>query len=147
MRSHQDNASAPLLDRGDSENAAPGRDELDARSLKPDLNPWRVLPISLLASLGIAATVASTIYAYADLLCADPTSCKDAEQSKYAAVVAVANGITHTVAILILGPLERLVKRRLKAGLVIWLACRAASVLCVIVGGIVLCILPSIWSS
>ncbi|KAK2870571.1 hypothetical protein FQN49_003084 [Arthroderma sp. PD_2] len=95
---------------------------------------YRVLPISLFASLGMAATVATTIYAYADLLCADPTACKDTEQSAYAAVVAIANGIAHTVAILILGPLEHLVKTQLKSGLALWIVCRSASVLCLVLG-------------
>ncbi|EFR00307.1 hypothetical protein MGYG_03308 [Nannizzia gypsea CBS 118893] len=85
---------------------------------------YRVLPISLFASLGMAATIATTIYAYANLLCADPTACKDGEQSAYAAVVAIANGIAHTVAILILGPLEHLVKTQLKAGLAVWICTR-----------------------
>ncbi|EFE39230.1 hypothetical protein TRV_06052, partial [Trichophyton verrucosum HKI 0517] len=96
---------------------------------------YRVLPISLFASLGMAATIATTIYAYANLLCADPKACKDGEQSAYAAVVAIANGIAHTVAILILGPLEHLVKTQLKAGLALWIVCRAASVLCLVIGG------------
>ncbi|EGD88893.2 hypothetical protein H113_03848 [Trichophyton rubrum MR1459] len=96
---------------------------------------YRVLPISLLASLGMAATIATTIYAYANLLCANPKACKDGEQSAYAAVVAIANGIAHTVAILILGPLEHLVKTQLKAGLALWIVCRAASVLCLVIGG------------
>ena len=91
--------------------------------------------ISLLASLGMAATIATTIYAYANLLCANPKACKDGEQSAYAAVVAIANGIAHTVAILILGPLEHLVKTQLKAGLALWIVCRAASVLCLVIGG------------
>ncbi|EZF74501.1 hypothetical protein H105_03839 [Trichophyton soudanense CBS 452.61] len=95
---------------------------------------YRVLPISLLASLGMAATIATTIYAYANLLCANPKACKDGEQSAYAAVVAIANGIAHTVAILILGPLEHLVKTQLKAGLALWIVCRAASVLCLVIG-------------
>ncbi|GBF64168.1 hypothetical protein TMEN_6852 [Trichophyton mentagrophytes] len=95
---------------------------------------YRVLPISLFASLGMAATIATTIYAYANLLCADPKACKDGEQSAYAAVVAIANGIAHTVAILILGPLEHLVKTQLKAGLALWIVCRAASVLCLVIG-------------
>lgn len=83
----------------------------------------------------MAATVATTIYAYADLLCTDPTACEDTEQSAYAAVVAIANGIAHTVAILILGPLQHLVNRYLKAGLFLWISCRAASVVCLVIGG------------
>ncbi|KAE8367006.1 hypothetical protein BDV27DRAFT_170276 [Aspergillus caelatus] len=92
------------------------------------------LPVSFLASLGMAATVATTIYAYADLLCTDPTACEDSEQSAYAAVVAIANGLAHTIAILILGPLQHLVNRYLRAGLFLWIICRAASVVCLVIG-------------
>lgn len=96
---------------------------------------YRTLPVALLASLGMAATTATTIYAYATLLCEDPTSCNDGEQSSYAAAVAIASGIAHAVAIMILGPMERLVKKHLQAGLRIWIVCRATSVTCLVVGG------------
>jgi hypothetical protein len=96
---------------------------------------YRTLPVALLASLGMAATTATTIYAYATLLCEDPTSCIDGEQSSYAAAVTIASGIAHAVAIMILGPMERLIKKHLYAGLLIWTVCRATSVLCLVVGG------------
>ncbi|GIK05276.1 hypothetical protein Aspvir_009380 [Aspergillus viridinutans] len=95
---------------------------------------YRTLPLALLASLGMAATTATTIYAYADLLCEDPTACKDGEQSAYAAVVAIASGIAHAVAIMILGPMEQLIQKHLRAGLLIWILCRATSVLCLVIG-------------
>ncbi|EAW11031.1 uncharacterized protein ACLA_066670 [Aspergillus clavatus NRRL 1] len=95
---------------------------------------YRTLPVAFLASLGMAATTATTIYAYANLLCEDPTSCKDGEQSAYAAAVAIASGIAHAVAIMILGPMERVIKKHLRAGLLIWIVCRATSVLCLVIG-------------
>ncbi|KAF7122049.1 hypothetical protein CNMCM5793_000004 [Aspergillus hiratsukae] len=49
----------------------------------------------------MAATTATTIYAYADRLCEDPRACRDGEQSTYAAVVAIASAIAHAVSILI----------------------------------------------
>jgi hypothetical protein len=72
---------------------------------------YRMLPLVLLASLSMAATTATTIYAYADLLCEDLTACKDGEEGVYAAVVTIANGIAYAVAIMILGPLEQLIKK------------------------------------
>jgi hypothetical protein len=72
---------------------------------------YRTLPLALLASLSMAATTATTIYAYADLLYEDPTACKNGEGGAYAAVVAIANGIAHAVAIMILRPLEQLIKK------------------------------------
>ncbi|GFG11180.1 hypothetical protein IFM61392_06780 [Aspergillus lentulus] len=95
---------------------------------------YRTLPLALLASLGMAATTATAIYAYADLLCEDPTACKDGEEGAYAAVVAIANGIAHAVAIMILGPVEQLIKKHIRAGLLIWIVCRATSVLCLVIG-------------
>ncbi|GFF57411.1 hypothetical protein IFM51744_09199 [Aspergillus udagawae] len=82
---------------------------------------YRTLPLALLASLGMAATTATTIYAYADLLCEDPTACKNGEQNAYAAVVAIASGIAHAMAIMILGPTEQLIQKHLRAGLLIWI--------------------------
>ncbi|GIC86257.1 uncharacterized protein Aud_002625 [Aspergillus udagawae] len=95
---------------------------------------YRTLPLALLASLGMAATTATTIYAYADLLCEDPTDCKNGEQNAYAAVVAIASGIAHAMAILILGPMEQLIQKHLRAGLLTWIVCRATSVLCIVIG-------------
>ncbi|GMF95864.1 unnamed protein product [Aspergillus oryzae] len=100
-----DSETAPLLSERVSTDNPPIHNEAPSQH---HVTASQFLPVSLLASLGMAATVATTIYAYADLLCTDPTACEDTEQSAYAAVVAIANGIAHTVAILILGPLQHL---------------------------------------
>lgn len=129
------NDRTPLLARRASYVALPGISSSHHHIKGNRFAAQSFLPISFLASLGIAATVATTIFAYADLLCADPTDCKGEEQSAYAAVVAVTNGISHAAAILALGPLERLIKTRLKAGLVMWIICRASSVVLLVIGG------------
>ncbi|GMF79346.1 unnamed protein product [Aspergillus oryzae] len=100
-----DSETAPLLSERVSTDNPPIHNEAPSQH---HVTASQFLPVSLLASLGMAATVATTIYAYADLLCTGPTACEDTEQSAYAAVVAIANGIAHTVAILILGPLQHL---------------------------------------
>ncbi|QMW46803.1 hypothetical protein G4B11_010258 [Aspergillus flavus] len=126
-----DSETAPLLSERVSTDNPPIHNEAPSQH---HVTASQFLPVSLLASLGMAATVATTIYAYADLLCTDPTACEDTEQSAYAAVVAIANGIAHTVAILILGPLQHLASKYLKAGLFMWIICRAASVVCLVLG-------------
>ncbi|KAE8152944.1 hypothetical protein BDV25DRAFT_137346 [Aspergillus avenaceus] len=126
-----DSETAPLLSEGGLTDVPRIPDQTHSER---HATASQFLPVSLLASLGMAATVATTIYAYADLLCADPTACEDTEQSAYAAVVAIANGIAHVVAILILGPLQHLVQIYLKAGLYLWVSCRAASVVCLVIG-------------
>ncbi|KJK66605.1 hypothetical protein P875_00128088 [Aspergillus parasiticus SU-1] len=105
-----DSETAPLLSECVSTDNQPIHNEAPSEH---HVTASQFLPISLLSSLGMAATVATTIYAYADLLCTDPTACEDTEQSAYAAVVAIANGIAHTVAILILGPLQHLGDERI----------------------------------
>src|SRR5689334_1185262 len=45
----------------------------------PDEYIGRVLVIALTASLGMAATAATTVYAYADIMCKDPLHCEEHE--------------------------------------------------------------------
>ncbi|RHZ65248.1 hypothetical protein CDV55_105758 [Aspergillus turcosus] len=119
----------------EAEPLLPSSEAIRGTIQNPQNAAYRTLPVALLASLGMAATSATTIYAYADLLCKDQTACKDSEQSAYAAVVAMASGIAHAVAFMILGPMEQLIKTHLRAGLLIWIVCRATSVLCLVIGG------------
>lgn len=89
----------------------------------------RVLPLSLTLSLGMAATAATTVFAYAVIICADPAHC-DADQEKgaYSGAVAVATGIANLCGALVLGPLQAVVRLNLKAGLFAWIAARILSV-------------------
>lgn len=89
----------------------------------------RVLPLALSLSLGMAATAATTVFAYAVIICADPAHC-DAEDEKlaYSSAVAVATGIANLLGVLMLGPLQAAVRLNLKTGMFAWIAARAASV-------------------
>lgn len=113
----------------------------------PDDDPWkattkisvahahRILPVALSASFGMAATAATTIFAYAAIVCADPAHCNTKEQSKYAGAVAIATGVANICGVLALGPLQFSMKGRPKVGLFFWLASRATSVAVLAIGG------------
>lgn len=98
-------------------------------------NAISVLPIAFLAALGMAATAATSIFAYASLLCKDPTNCQESEQNKYAESVAIAVTIANVCGLLALGSLERLSRNHRKTGLALWIVCRAMSVVILAVGG------------
>ena len=94
-----------------------------------------VLPVPLLAALAMAATAATTIYAYADLMCKDATRCKDTERNSYARTVAVAMTIANICPLLTLGTMAKISKRSQKVGLVAWIVCRSMSVAVLALGG------------
>jgi hypothetical protein len=122
----------------DDENAflpTPDTSSLTELDIDGDKTATRVLPLSLLASLAMAITSATTIFAYAELICDDPAHCRESESNAYAAAVATAVCISNICGTLTLGPLERLVKKNQKAGLMIWLLFRASSVAVLAVGG------------
>lgn len=99
------------------------------------LNPVSILPIPFLAALGMAATAATTIFAYAFLLCKDPRKCDDSEQRGYAGYVALSVSIANICSMLVLGSLEKLSRRHRKAGLALWIVCRSMSVAMLALGG------------
>jgi len=94
----------------------------------------RVLPIALSASVAMAATAATTVYAYAVIICANPAHC-EGKQSAYAGSVALATAIANVCGILALGPLQEAIKTNPKAGLFFWLVSRAMSVIVLGVAG------------
>jgi hypothetical protein len=96
---------------------------------------FKVLPIAFFASLSMAATSATTVYAYAHLVCADPSACKDSERNTYAGAVAISTCVAHVSGIFVMGFLERLVKTNQRSGLLLWLGCRAMSVCLLVLGG------------
>ncbi|OTA66118.1 MFS general substrate transporter [Hypoxylon sp. EC38] len=105
------------------------RPKNSALKVIPDEYVHRVLFLALSASVAMAATAATTVYAYAVITCADPAHCKDDERGAYAGAVAVATGIANTCGILALGPLQEAVKSNPKAGLLFWLVSRATSII------------------
>lgn len=137
-----DDETTPLAPNRDSYNdeptsSSPVFDRHRKVSVKviPEQYISRVLPLALSASVGMAATAATTVYAYAVIMCANPSRCKDAEQSAYASAVALAAGIANVCGILTLGPLQDAIKFNPKAGLFFWLASRATSVAVLAVAG------------
>ncbi|KAF3058431.1 hypothetical protein GL218_05724 [Daldinia childiae] len=94
----------------------------------------RVLPIAFTAAFAIAATAASTVFAYASLMCEDPAHCQPAEQKDYAEVVALATTIANVCAIVAVGPLQQLIEGQPKIGLFLWLVFRALSILVLATG-------------
>jgi hypothetical protein len=88
----------------------------------------RVLPVAFTAAFAIAATSATTIYAYAQILCADPAHCKADEQNRYAAVVAVATTVANVFGVVAVAVLQKWTKTQPKLGLCFWLLSRGTGV-------------------
>jgi hypothetical protein len=95
----------------------------------------KVIPFALLASLAIAVTSATTVFAYASLICRDPAHCQGAESSDYAAAVAVAVFLANIAGTFALGPLGQLVTRHQAGAMWVWIIFRAASVVVLALGG------------
>ena len=96
--------------------------------------PVTILPLSLLAALAMAATAATTIFAYADLICKDPKDCQHEERNMYAGAVAAATCAANIGSMLALGTLERLSKKNYKVSLILWFALRSMSVAMLLIG-------------
>ncbi len=97
-------------------------------------SPRQILPLALFAALAMAATAATTIFAYASLLCKDPTRCRKIERNVYAGAVAGATCIANLCGFLLLGTLERLSRKNHKAGMLLWFSLRSMSVVMLLVG-------------
>lgn len=112
-------------------------DNQDEDSAVPfDVTPYyKLLPLALLAALAIAATSATSVFAYASLLCRDPRHCGDDERGVYAGAVALATTLANICGLLLLGPLERISRKSQTRGLMLWLVCRSSSVLLLALGG------------
>ena len=98
--------------------------------------PYAVLPLALFSALAMAATAATSVFAYAFLLCKDPTQCTESESHSYAGAVAVATCIANLCGILVLGGLEKLSRKNQKLHLLLWLLCRSMSVVALASGGL-----------
>ncbi|ETS77610.1 hypothetical protein PFICI_09672 [Pestalotiopsis fici W106-1] len=97
----------------------------------------RFLPIAFTASFAIAATSATTIYAYASITCADPARCQDEEQDRYAGVVALATTVANFFGVLAVGFLRPWTESHPKLGLYFWILCRATGIAILAVGVLV----------
>lgn len=86
----------------------------------------------------MAATAATTVFAYAVILCEEPAHCRDDEKGSYAGAVALAAGIANVCGILALGPLQHAVQLNAKYGLFFWLMSRATSVAILALAGTIL---------
>jgi hypothetical protein len=95
-----------------------------------------ILPFSFLAGLGMACTAASSIFAYATLLCEDPRHCRNMEQTRYIGSIAIAVTIANIFSLLALGPLEKISRSRRKLSIALWICCRAMSVVMLALGGL-----------
>lgn len=119
-----------LINRAMEEPFFRGDSNLDVETV----NAISVLPLAFLAALGMAATAATSIFAYASLLCKEPTHCQKSEQSRYAKSVALAVTIANVCGLLVLGSLEKLSRNHRKVGLALWVICRSLSVVVLAVG-------------
>ena len=111
--------------------ATPAISPYVARGFAPEL----VLPIPFLAAVGVAATAATTVFAYAVLLCKDPTRCESDERAAYSTTVVTASLIGNVAALLMLGPMEKLVAKDKRSGLLVWLVFRSMSIIVLALGG------------
>ncbi|KAL1856871.1 hypothetical protein Daus18300_010634 [Diaporthe australafricana] len=134
MHQHE---SAPLLrDGGEDDDPGPPSDEAcpsQTRITQVDAASGRVLPLALLASLAMASTAATSLFAYAALLCKDSQHCREDETSRYAGFVAGVTSISNVIGMAALGYLQKLAANG-RAGLMLWLICRSMSVAMLLVG-------------
>lgn len=106
---------------------------------KPSPSLTRVLPLALIASIGVHMTAASTVFVYASLFCVHPQRCKDAEQRQFAGSVATATALANIAGLVSLGYLERLIQTSTRVGLTVWFGCRGLGVLGLTAGGTLQC--------
>ncbi|KAH7048237.1 major facilitator superfamily domain-containing protein [Macrophomina phaseolina] len=110
-----------------------------ATQVLPGIAPglYFVLPVAFLCSMGMAATSATTIFAYETLLCEDPSNCSQQETERYSATVAFSVAISNFCAVLVLWLLPLLPQGNPKTTLYFWIFTRASSVFVLAIGGYV----------
>lgn len=104
-------------------------------SANPNLSPHRVLPVAFLSAIAMSSTAATAYYAYASLLCRDPSHCEGDETSRYAGFVAVTTCVSNTLGVIALGPLQTMVKKHRILGIVLWQGTRSMSPIMLLTGG------------
>jgi hypothetical protein len=123
------------MESSEAESLLSGASPTHADTRQDEAHIWRVLPIAFTASFGMAATSATSIYAYASITCADPSHCKDEEENRYAAVVATATTIASVFGVLAVFFMRRWTESHPKLGLCIWLVSRGLGVGMLALGG------------
>lgn len=94
-----------------------------------------VLPVALFCSMGMAATSATTIFAYQTLLCRNPGNCSPHEKERYSATVALSVTIADFCAVLVLWLVPFLQQGHPKTTLYFWLFARSTGVAILALGG------------
>jgi len=84
--------------------------------------------VAFLATFGMNAAAASSVFVFAHILCKNPTSCDSNEQYAFSRLLAIATTIANVCAILVIQPLHAISKRKPKTVLLLWLACRGCSI-------------------
>ncbi|KAK8044765.1 hypothetical protein PG993_004789 [Apiospora rasikravindrae] len=93
-----------------------------------------VLPIAFTAAFAIAATSATTVFAYASIVCADAVHCRDEERGRYVGVVAMATTVANAFGLVAVVALRPWTESRPKVGLYFWFLCRALGIAMLAVG-------------
>jgi hypothetical protein len=103
----------------------------EAASFSPEF----FLPIAFVAALAMASTSATAFFAYATLICRDPTHCQGRETNKYSGLVAIATCTSNILGMLALGWLQDLASTNRKSALQLWIICRSMSAVMLLLGG------------
>lgn len=146
MSNAEDTETSQLLSRAQDDTlGATGRSSVicsgicdPAHAQDNDLNDRyssRVLPIAFTAAFAIAATSATTIFAYASIVCVEPAHCREGEKDRYTGVVALATVVANTFGVIAVGVLRQWVESNPKSGLYFWIFCRALGIGSLAVGG------------
>lgn len=94
----------------------------------PKEHVHRVLFLALSAAVGMAATAATTVYAYGVIMCVNPAHCSEGEKGAFAGSLAISTAIANVCGVVILGPLQHTIRFNPKLGLSVWLISRASSI-------------------
>jgi hypothetical protein len=84
--------------------------------------------VAFLATFGMTAAAASSVFVFAHILCKDPSACDRDEQAAFSKSLAIATTIANVCAIVAIQPLHVISKTRPKRVLLLWLMCRGFSI-------------------
>lgn len=116
----------PLLPQGHD---SPGPAVASESSRQDDQSCIRRMPlVAFLATFGMNAAAASSVFVFARILCKDSSSCNGDEQNAFARSLAIATVIANVCAILVIQPLHAVSKKTPNTVLMLWLVCRSTSI-------------------
>ena len=116
----------PLLPQGHD---SPGPEEASESSRQDDQSCIRRMPlVAFLATFGMNAAAASSVFVFARILCKDSSSCDGDEQNAFARSLAIATVIANVCAILVIQPLHAVSKKTPNTVLILWLVFRSTSI-------------------